>query len=86
MVDQILASIRADGCCHPSPLEFETAYQVRIAIERIRFAIRHAETFAEPCPHLREANMELLDALNRLESIDRRFQMRSRVSNERNGA
>jgi hypothetical protein len=72
-------------CCHPSAVEFETAYQVRVAIERIRFAIKHTEHFAQPSSHLREANLELLDAPNRLESVDRRFQIRSRILKECNG-
>ena len=85
MVDQILETLRGE-CSRPSSLEFEMAYQVRIAIDRIRFAIRHTEHLAQPCPHLCEANLELLDALERLQSVDRRFQKRSRIPTDRNGA
>ena len=61
-------------------MEFEMAYQARVAIDRIRFAIKHAEQFARPCETTREIGLELLDALERLEALDRRFQARSRMS------
>jgi len=61
------------------------AYQARIAIDRIKFAIKHAEQFARPCDAVREVGLELLDALERLESLDRRFQIRSRIATDRNG-
>ena|SRR5471030_556367 len=64
----------------PSAAEFEMAYQARVAIDRIKFAIRHAEQFAKPCEAMREAGMQLLDALQRLEALDRRFQARSRIA------
>ena len=54
------------------------AYQARIAIDRIKFAIKHADQFGKPCDTMREAGMQLLDALQRLEALDRRFQARSR--------
>ena len=75
---QIIETIQADALSRPSALEFEMAYQVRVAIDRIKFAIRHAEQFAKPCDAMRESGMQLLDALQRLESLDRRFQARSR--------
>lgn len=61
-----------------SPMEFEMAYQARVAIDRIRFAIRHTPEFG--CCHSgswREVGLQLLDALERLESVDRRFQNRA---------
>lgn len=64
----------------PSLAEFEMAYQARIAIDRIKFAIKHTEQFARPCDCLREVGLQLLDALERLEGLDRRFQSRSRRS------
>jgi hypothetical protein len=66
-------------------MEFEMAYQMRVVCERIRFAIKHTEHFAGLCPHLLEANLQLLDALDRVESLDRRFQIRSRIGLHRNG-
>lgn len=74
---QIVETIEADIQSRPSAIEFEMAYQARVAIDRIKFAIRHAEQFAKPCDALREAGIQLLDALQRLESLDRRFQARS---------
>jgi hypothetical protein len=71
----------------PSAAEFEMAYQARVAIDRIKFAIRHTEQFGRPCETMREASLQLLDALERLEALDRRFQVRSRMaSSPRNGS
>src|ERR1043165_8628608 len=75
---QILEQIEADVQSRPSPIEFEMAYQARIAIDRIKFAIKHTEQFAPRTDTIREAGLQLLDALERLESVDRRFQQRSR--------
>jgi hypothetical protein len=77
---QIVETIEADVRSRPSAIEFEMAYQARVAIDRIKFAIKHAEQFAMPCDTMREAGMQLLDALERLEGLDRRFQARSRMS------
>lgn len=75
---QILEQIEADVQSRPSPMEFEMAYQARVAIDRIKFAIKHTEQFAPRTDTIREASLQLLDALERLESVDRRFQQRSR--------
>jgi len=85
MMHQILETIEADVQSRPSAIEFEMAYQARIAIDRIKFAIKHTEQFSKPCIHMREAGLQLLDALDRLESVDRRFQIRSRCAVGRNG-
>ena len=77
---QIVETIEADVQSRPSAMEFEMAYQARIAIDRIKFAIKHAEQFARPCDTMREVGLELLDALERLEALDRRFQARSRMA------
>ena len=77
--------LEAEVRSRPSALEFEMAYQARVAIDRIKFAIKHAEQFAKPCIHMREVGMQLLDALERLEALDRRFQIRSRIGADRNG-
>ena len=77
---QIVATIEADVQSRPSAMEFEMAYQTRVAIDRIKFAIKHAEQFARPCDAMREVGLELLDALERLEALDRRFQVRSRMA------
>jgi hypothetical protein len=70
---QIVELIECEVRARPAPIEFEIAYQARIVIERIKFAIKHAEQFAKPCGQMREASLQLLDALDRLESVDRRF-------------
>jgi predicted transcriptional regulator len=67
-------------------LDFEMAYQARVASDRIRFALRQLES--ETCADsTREASMQLLDALDRLESVEQRFQAQWRqtlacISNE----
>ena len=75
---QILQTIEDGVNSRPSAIEFEMAYQARVAIDRIRFAIRHTEQFAPHTDAMREAGLQLLDALERLETVDRRFQQRSR--------
>jgi hypothetical protein len=77
-VHQIVETIDDDENSRPSAVEFEMAYQARVAIDRIRFAIKHTEQFAPRSDQIREAGMQLLDALQRLETVDRRFQVRSR--------
>ena len=83
---QIVETIEAEVRARPSPVEFEMAYRARVAIDRIKFAIKHTEQFATPCIHMREAGLQLLDALERLESLDRRFQVRSRMAMDRKRA
>ena len=78
IMHQIVEIIEAEVRSRPSAIEFEMAYQARVAIDRIKFAIRHAEQFVKPCDALRDACIQLVDALQRLESLDHRFQARSR--------
>jgi len=75
---KVLDSVEAEVRSRPSPSEFEMAYQARVAIDRIRFAVKHTEEFSKGCVAFREAHLQLLDALDRLEMLDRRFQIRSR--------
>lgn len=77
IVNKFVGMIEAEAQLRPSPLEFEMAYQARVAIDRIRFAIKATENRSQP-EHLREAGMQLLDALDRLEAAERRFQNRWR--------
>lgn len=77
---KILEQIEADVQSRPSAIEFEMAYQARVAMDRIRFAIKHYEQFAPRTDPMREAGLQLLDALERLETVDRRFQQRSRTA------
>ena len=74
IMHQILQAIEEEVNSRPSAIEFE--------IDRIRFAIKHTEQFCPRSDQLREAGLQLLDALERLETVDRRFQTRSRISRE----
>ena len=78
LLRQVLDFVESEVRSRPSGMEFEMAYQAHIAIERIRFAIKQTEQACGRVEQIREAGMQLLDALDRLESVDRRFQQRSR--------
>ena len=80
IMDRILQMIEGEMNSRPSAIEFEMAYQARVATDRIRFAIKHTEQFCPRSEQVREAGLQLLDALERLETVDRRFQRRSRQS------
>ena len=77
---QILQIMESEVQLRPSAMEYEMAYQARVAIDRIRFAIKQTEQAGGRVDQVRETAMQLLDALNRLESVERRFQQRSRYS------
>src|SRR6185437_14241909 len=76
---QIKQIIDAKAQAQPTPMEYELAYQARVAMDRIRFAIKHTEQFAPHTDPMQEAGLQLLDALERLETAERRFQERSRI-------
>ena len=78
MMQEVLAKIEAEAHSRPTPFEYELAYQARVAIDRLRFAIKHTGQFCPRSDALHEAGLQLLDALGRLESVERRFQQRSR--------
>jgi hypothetical protein len=40
LVQEVFSLIESKALRHPSPIEFEMAYQARVALERIRFAIK----------------------------------------------
>ena len=79
IMHQIVEMIESEAHSRPSPIEFEMAYQARVAIDRIRFAIKHADQFSNSTDQMREASLQLLEALDRLEHLDR-FQARSRTN------
>ena len=79
--DQIRELIEKKAHSLVSPTEFELAYQVRVALDRIRFAIKNTEQFAPQTDAMREVGLQLLDALQRLEGVERQFQERSRPIN-----
>jgi len=78
-VDQVLRMIEDSANSTPSAIEFEMAYQSRVAIDRIRFAIKATEQGADQPEQLREAGLQLLDALGRLETAERSFQRKFRA-------
>ena len=78
LLEEVLSLMAAAVKSQPSSVEFEMAYQVRVAIERIRFAIKATEQFAQHPEQLQEAGIQLLDALDRLEAADRDFLVRYR--------
>lgn len=83
VMNQIKQIIDTKAQAQPTPMEFELAYQARVAMDRIRFAIKHTEQFAPRTEQMQEAGVQLLDALERLESAERRFQQRFRTSEPR---
>lgn len=54
-------------------LNFEMAYQIRVAIDKIRFAIKATESYPSNPAVTLETRMQLVDALQRLQSAERRF-------------
>src|SRR5215471_21253319 len=74
-----LLEIQTELDSSPSSMEFEMAYQARVAVDRIRFAIKHTEQFAPSTDQMRNVGFQLLDALQRLEAVDRRFQEKYRL-------
>ena len=82
LLKEFIGFIEAEVRSRPSALEFELAYQARVAIDRIRFAIKATESRSHP-DQLIEAGMQLLDALDRLEGAERRFQNRWRCPDQR---
>jgi hypothetical protein len=75
-LSQILDTIETQVRSRPSAMEFEMAYQARLAIDRMKFAIKQIEQFALHSDQAREASLQLVDALDRLETADRHFQNR----------
>jgi len=79
-MNHILDMIENHVRSRPTAFEFEMAYQARVAIDRIRFVIKQTERFTPSTEQSREASLQLLDALERLESAERNFQSRFRRS------
>jgi hypothetical protein len=76
---EFLLEIQAELASGPSSIEFEMAYQARVAVDRIKFALKHSG-FAPRTDQMRQVELQLLDARERLEKVDRRFQERSRMT------
>ena len=75
---EILEMVETEVQSRRTRIEFEMAYQARVAIDRIRFAIKQTEQFAPRTDQMREVGLQLLDAIERLESADRSFLKRLR--------
>jgi hypothetical protein len=81
MAQEVFSLIQV-ACGRSSAVEFELAYQARVAMDRIRFAIKVTEDPDTRQEQLREAGLQLLDALDRLKTAESSFQLsfRSRSS------
>jgi hypothetical protein len=73
-LEEVVAELTRLVHSTPSPLEFEMAYQAKVASDRIRFAVRQIDQSPTYSNGFREANLQLLDALDRLESAEGKFQ------------
>ena len=80
LIHQVVEMIEAETQARPSGMEFEMAYQARVAIDRIKLAVKQSEQAGNRPDEIREVGLLLLDALDRLQSVERRFQLRSRKS------
>ncbi len=80
LLQRVVSTVESHLDSRPSSVEFEMAYQTRVAIDRIRFAIKQTEQFANHSAQARETALQLLDALDRLQSVERLFQARSKSS------
>ena len=85
-MNRIVELIESSVQSRPSPIEFEMAYQARVAMDRIRFAIKHTEQFGPNTDQMWEVGIQLPEALQRLEVVDRRFQVRSQDGSGSQGA
>jgi hypothetical protein len=61
------------------------AYQIRVASDQIRFAIKSSEQSAHEQGVMGEVRMQLLDALQRLETAERHFSQASRKATPSDG-
>jgi hypothetical protein len=73
MVNEVLSIIEDEVARRPSGIEFEFAYQARVAVDCIRFAIKVIDSPVRNADELQEANFQLLDALDRLQLAERGF-------------
>jgi hypothetical protein len=78
MMRAVLELIESEVQRRPPLMDFEMAYQVRVAIDHIKFAIKCTEEFGPRTDQMREVGLQLLDALERLQAADRNFQKRFR--------
>ena len=55
---EFLEVVEAEVQSRPTATEFEMAYQARVAMDRIRFAIKHTEQFGPRTDQMREAGLQ----------------------------
>jgi len=83
LLERVISAVEPHVLSRWSALDFEMAYQTRVAIDRITFAIKQTEQFVSQSAAVCEAALQLMDALDRLDSVERRFQIRSKNVNQR---
>jgi len=76
---EVLSIIEDEVSRRHSGIEFEFAYQARVAVDCIRFAIKVMENSTKNPDELQQANLQLLDALDRLQLAERSLQRRFRA-------
>ena len=85
---QLLEIIEEEVRSRPSAIEFEMAYQARVVVDRIKFAIRQVEQHANsrrfPHPSALESDMIAAHTSNH-RTVHSRNAARERVSGARNG-
>jgi hypothetical protein len=78
VVKEFIALIESEDKNRALPSEFEMAYEVCVATDRIRFGTKATEMSREQSELLKDAGILLLDKLDRRETAERRFQDPSR--------
>jgi hypothetical protein len=81
LAQAVFSTVDAQVRSTPSLSEFEFAYQARVAIEKIRFAIKQLDRLTSGTHCIQEVSLQLVDALDRLQSAERKFELRSRTGN-----
>jgi hypothetical protein len=71
---EFLSIVEKQVALRPALIEYEMAYQVSVAMDRIQFAIRHIEKIGLNANENHEATLQVLDALDRLTRAERKFQ------------
>ena len=82
LFERVISAVEPHVASRLSPVDYEMAYQTRVAIDRIRFVLKNTEQWTAPSDQIREVNLQLLDALDRLESADHHFQDRFRSKSQ----
>ena len=78
VLGEFVAMIEANAETRVCASEYEMAYQVRVALAQIRFAIKALDSTQDETGQLHHAAMQLLDAYDRLQSAEQNFQIRWR--------